>query len=116
MTKKNLKIGIMLMIFSSVCTCCGQLMWKLAAIDNQIFVYYLIGFMLYGLGALLMIISFKYGEMSILHPILSMGFILSIFLGASFVGEQITIHSLLGICLIIIGIIFLGISSNEELK
>lgn len=115
--KKNNNLemfGIFLMVMSSVCTCLGQLSWKMASIYNG-YVYYLIGFILYGLGALLMIIAFKFGELSMLHPMLSFGFILSIILGVIFLEETITINKVVGTGLIIIGMFYLGKSSKAEI-
>lgn len=108
-------IGIFLMIMSSVCTCLGQLFWKLASVCDN-YVYYLIGFILYGLGAFLMIIAFKFGELSVLHPMLSFGFILSIILGVIFLEEAISINKVIGIGLIVIGMFYLGQSSRAEIN
>lgn len=112
--KSNIKIGILLMLVSSICTCTGQLLWKLAATSVQALLIYFLGLMLYGIGAVVMIVAFKFGEMSILHPMLSVGFILSLFLGAIFLDEIISWKSIVGIVLILIGMIFLGKSTEEK--
>lgn len=106
--KPDIRRGILLMVISSVCTCTGQFLWKTAATSTQMIILYILGLVLYGLGAVMMITAFKFGEMSVLHPMLSVGFILSLFLGAVFLDEPITWKSLLGIILILIGMIFLG--------
>lgn len=115
--KKNNNVfiyGIILMVLSSMCTCTGQLMWKLATNGESKLFYYLLGFILYGLGAIVMIIAFRFGELSILHPMLSVGFVLSIILGAIFVAEKISVGKILGIIFIVIGMIFLGHSAKKE--
>lgn len=110
---KNLIFGILLILLSALFTSSGQLMWKLGTV--HIFLI-LIGFVLYGIGALLMIGAFRFGEISVLHPMLSVSYILSLVLGAIVLKETITIHKIIGIVLIIIGMIFLGLSTIKRRK
>lgn len=110
---KQLWTGIILMVISSVITSVGQMMWKLSASNNDLWMY-ILGFGLYGMGALLMIIAFKFGELSVLHPMMSIGYIISIILGASVLHESVSWHKLIGIGLIIVGMIFLGRSGSIE--
>ncbi len=110
---KKLWIGIILMVVSSLITSIGQLMWKLSAENNLIWMY-ILGFALYGIGAFLMIIAFKFGELSVLHPMMSVGYIMSIILGAVILNENISSHKLLGIGLIIVGMFFLGHSGSKR--
>jgi len=111
--KKSLVIGISLMLLSSCMTCTGQLMWKLASIESRL-IYYVIGFVLYGLGALVMMVALSFGELSVLHPMLSFGFIVSIFLGSLVLDEQITANKVFGIVLIIIGLVFMSIGTKKK--
>lgn len=118
MKNKQLLIGIGLMLLSSCMTCVGQLMWKLAAADTNL-IYYIIGIGLYGLGALVMMVALRFGDLSVLHPMLSFGFIASVFLGYYVLNEAITIKKIIGILCIIIGLIFMSIGgqkSNGESK
>lgn len=111
-----LKKGIILMLLSSLMTCTGQLVWKLSA--NQQgklhILLLLVGFGMYGLGALLMIVAFRFGDISILHPMLSFGFIVSLFYGAIILKEQIKLNNILGVMIIIAGMVCLGKSHEEE--
>ncbi len=108
----KLKTGIILMLFSAFCTSTGQLMWKLATIANIDIPLYIIGIVLYGIGALLMMIAFKFGEMSVLHPMLSVGFIIALMYGSIFLSENINLQAIIGTIFILIGMIFLGKSSK----
>lgn len=111
----QLKIGVGLILLSSAATCSGQLCWKLGAVYSEhVVLFYLIGFLLYGMGALLMILSFKFGEMSILHPMLSVGFIGSLFLGAIFLNEDIQPRRVIGVLLILVGVCFLNYQGHRE--
>ena len=102
--KKNKK-GIILMIFSSVLVCFGQLLWKLSSRGLK---YLIIGFILYGFGALIMLIAYKYGSLSVLQPCLSLNYALSIFLGVWVLGESLSLMKIIGIIIIIIGVIMIG--------
>lgn len=112
-----LKKGILLMLLSSLLTCTGQLVWKLAAVkqqDPRYFLLLLTGFVMYGFGALLMIIAFRFGDVSILHPMLSFGFIVSLFYGAGILHEEIRPSNIFGVMIIVVGMICLGKSHKME--
>lgn len=113
--KNQLKIGIVLILTSALMTCSGQLCWKLGAIHTEYtLAFYLVGFVLYGMGALLMMVAFRFGEMSVLHPMLSVGFIGSLFLGGIFLNEDITIKKIAGILFILVGICFLSRQEKDK--
>lgn len=106
MRTNDLKRGIALMLTSSLCTCVGQLLWKLSSAHGLLLL--LCGFGLYGCGALLMLLALRYGELSTLHPMLSMGYILSIVLGAAILRETISPQKLLGIAVIGAGLVLIS--------
>lgn len=103
---KNNKKGILLMLVSSICACVGQLMWKLSA--EQGLIIMLLGFCFYGAGALVMIIAYKYGKLSVLQPMLSLNYVLSIVLGAIVLKEQVTILKCIGVLIIISGVVMIA--------
>jgi len=111
---KQLFKGIFIMLCSSLMTCTGQLMWKMAAMWEPKLLFLLAGCVLYGMGALCMILALRFGELSILHPMLSFGFIVSIFLGAIVLGETVTLTKTAGIVLIIFGMVFLSRESARK--
>ncbi len=102
---KNKK-GIILMLFSSFFVCTGQLCWKLS-IDNNL-VLLIIGFILYACGALLMLYAYKFGELSVLQPILSINYIFTIIFASTVLKEKIVLNDLVGIFIIILGVILIG--------
>lgn len=108
--KKNKK-GILLMLVSSVCVCVGQLLWKLSA--TQGIIVMIVGFCFYGLGALVMTIAYKFGKLSVLQPMLSLNYALSIILAAVILKEQITILKCIGVLIIIAGVIMIA-GGDEE--
>lgn len=112
--KKNGK-GILLMVVSATALCVGQLIWK--KMDGIEILPLLLGFLIYGVGALVMIMAFKYGELSVLQPMNSMSYVISTFLAYFVLNEKITPTRLVGIIIIVIGVFILasaGGSSNEK--
>ena len=103
--QKNKK-GILLMLVSSVCVCVGQLLWKLSATQGLVFM--LAGFVFYGAGALIMIIAYKFGKLSILQPMLSLNYVLSILLAALVLHEAITLYKVIGVIIITCGVVMIA--------
>lgn len=99
--EKNKK-GILLMIISSIVVCLGQLLWKLGA--NGDLLKLAEGFILYGLGALIMIIAYRFGSLSVLQPVLSLNYVISLFIGYFFLNESVSLCNILGVIVIISGV------------
>ena len=108
--QKNKK-GILLMLVSSVCVCIGQLLWKLSA--TQGILYMMAGFGFYGVGALVMIIAYKFVKLSVLQPMLSLNYALSIILAVFVLKERITLLKCAGVLVIIAGVIMIA-GGDEE--
>ena len=108
--KKNKK-GILLMLVSSVCVCVGQLLWKLSVTQGIIIM--LAGFCFYGLGALVMIVAYKFGKLSVLQPMLSLNYVLSIIMAVIVLKEAITILKCIGVLVIIAGVVMIA-GGDEE--
>ena len=105
------KKGILLMLISSLCVCIGQLLWKLSA-DRGIFVM-LAGFFFYGVGALVMLVAYRFGKLSVLQPMLSLNYVLSIVLAALVLKEAITTLKCIGVIVIISGVVLIA-GGDEE--
>lgn len=100
------KKGILLMLISSLCVCIGQLLWKLSS-DRGIIVM-LAGFLFYGVGALVMLIAYRFGKLSVLQPMLSLNYVLSIILAAAVLKESVTILKCIGVIVIIAGVVLIA--------
>lgn len=103
--EKNKK-GIGIMLLSAMCACVGQILWKMS-VNYGLFIT-IVGFGLYGIGALLMILAYQYGEVSILQPIQSVNYIFSIFFGYIIFKEQVSVVKLVAVVLIVIGVVFMA--------
>jgi len=102
--KKN-KIGILLMLISSFCVCIGQLFWKLSS--HQGIPFLLLGFILYGFGAIIMVIAYRHGKLSVLQPMLSLNYIISVILASVLLNEPVTILKVIGVIVIMIGVVLI---------
>jgi drug/metabolite transporter (DMT)-like permease len=98
--------GIILILVSSILACFGQLFWKLSVQWGIPAIC--AGFLLYGMGAVLMITAYRFGRLSVLQPMMSFGYVLSIILGMTFFHEPLTITKVAGTVCISIGVILIG--------
>ena len=96
-------------------TSISQLLWKIGVSDftpsfySLITNFYIIsGCILYGLGAVLLVASFRYGELSILYPFVSLSFIWVAILSLVILEEEISYSNWLGVIFISSGICFVG--------
>lgn len=102
--KKTEKLGIFLMLFCAVCLCAGQFVWK--RYDGLLPL--LIGFGIYGIGALSMLCAYRFGSLSVLQPINSVSYVMAAILGNIFFEEPLTVGKTMGIILVMIGVVFLA--------
>ena len=109
--KMKLYKGVILIVLSALCVTGGQFFWKLSASH---FSLVFIGFILYALGALLMIFAFRFGELSVLHPMLSVSYVLALIIGYYVLNEAVTTTKIFGVAAIFIGMLFLGLSARGE--
>ena len=118
MATKLWAMGIIL--FSTLLTSTAQLFYKFGSeklsfdivsiITN---VNLLAGILLYAIGGILLIISFRGGEVSVLYPIFATSYIWVSFLSIYFLNESMNMFKWFGIFTIISGIILIGYGSNR---
>ncbi len=107
--KKQLHKGIALILISAALSCTGQLVWKMVVSDGGNNLYFmLLGFVLYGFGGIAMIKAFGCAPLSVLHPMMSTGYILSLILGALVLHEHVSLTRIAGVIVIIVGLIVLS--------
>lgn len=107
---KDNKYGILLMLLSSVLVCFGQYFWKISSTNYW---YLVLGFGLYGIGALVMLIAYKFGSLSVLQPILCLNYVFAIIIGYFLLQEQITPFDIVGISIIFVGVFLIAISDHS---
>lgn len=104
--------GVILMIIASIAVATGQFLWKLSAGDINAYMF--IGFALYGIGALLMIVALKYGELSVLHPIMAFSYVVAFLLSVFVLHEPFHKIQLVGMVIIIIAVASLGLEQQKD--
>jgi len=72
------------------------------------------GLFLYGIGAVLLIVSFKGGDVSVLYPIIATSYIWVSLLSNYYFQEQLNMYKWIGIAWIIAGIIMISWSSKKD--
>lgn len=102
--KKTGSIGVLLMLACAICLCTGQFIWKLY--DGLLPL--VIGFGIYGLGALAMLCAYRFGSLSVLQPINSVSYVIAAILGSIFFNEAITVGKVAGIASIMLGVFLLA--------
>lgn len=115
-TKKNMKLAMILILSAATMSSLGQLAWKFGAdatSNGLAYLLYFVGFVLAGLGMVLLMVAFRFGEVSILQPMMSIGFAMSILFGALFLNEPITMTKIFGTFFIIAGSALLGYEGGK---
>ncbi len=113
-------LAILAVAFATLLTASGQFLFKLGVsnlvLDWSIFTnWYLIsGFIIYGISALILILSLKYGELSVLYPVIALSFVWVSIISFEFLDEHLHIFKLVGVCLIILGVSCIGFGSNGK--
>lgn len=100
--------GILLMLICAVCLATGQFIWKSC---DEIFPL-VIGFGVYGLGALAMLCAYQFGSVSTLQPINSVSYLIAAILGNIYFHEMISTGRMMGIIIIIAGVILLTLEER----
>ncbi|MDR0851645.1 MAG: EamA family transporter [Clostridiales Family XIII bacterium] len=109
-TYKYSGIGVALMVVSSLCACIGQMFWKLSATGTLLEL--ILGLFLYGVGAVVMLVAYKFGKLSVLQPIMSLNYVFAIVIGILVFSETMSALKVGGIAAVILGVILIG-GENE---
>jgi len=70
-----------------------------------------IGFILYGLSALMFVYALRFGDLSALYPVGGLNYIWVSLLSIKYLGESMNKYKWLGVFLIILGVVFIGVGS-----
>ena len=115
------KKAILLILLTTFLASTAQILFKATANDLvfdivKIITNYelLIGLLLYLVGGILVIIAFRYGEITILYPLLATSYIWVNLLSNYFFDERINIFKWMGIAAIIIGVSLLGFGKKNS--
>jgi drug/metabolite transporter (DMT)-like permease len=112
--------AIILIVFCTIFTSVGQLLWKFGANRLQLDFFSLItnyplilGFVSYAIGTVLLLSALKLGDLSVLYPFISLSFIWVSMLSLTFLGEIMTSLKWIAIILIIMGVSLIGFGGKS---
>jgi len=71
------------------------------------------GMALYGIGAALMVLALRHGELSVLYPLISLSYVWVAILSVAVFGEVMNPFKIGGICAIMAGVGVLGLGSHK---
>ncbi len=105
--------AIVLMFFCTFITASAQISWKLGVVNLKPGIIFnlgiLVGFVLYGIGAVILLIALKYGELSVIYPIIALSFIwVNLLSPRFFPTDSMNILKWVGIVFIIGGVTFVA--------
>jgi len=103
--------GALLVIMSGICNALGQFFWKIS--DAQINCYMLIGFLFFGIGGLFMIVGLKYDELSNLHSLMGISYVVAFAISVLYFHEVFTVRQIIGCIMILVGVVCLGIDGGN---
>ena len=123
-SKKTQKQAILFILLCTVFTSLGQILWKLGLVNvefSNLFTFvnfpFILGFFAYGIGFGLMLRAFKYGELSVLYPIVATSYVwVSLFSPIIFPNDFMNVWKWLGVLVILISVSLLGIGSSRRKK
>jgi drug/metabolite transporter (DMT)-like permease len=72
----------------------------------------LFGVALFVTSSLAYVVGLRHGELSVLYPLVSLGYIWTLLWSALFLGERITRNKVFGLVLIVLGIALIGIGRS----
>ncbi len=71
------------------------------------------GLILYGIGAVMMVLALQHGELSVLYPVISLSYVWVAILSVVIFHEHMNVFRLAGISVIILGVAVLGRSGSR---
>lgn len=113
---------ILLTLLCTLITSTAQILWKFGAKKISLDFYLLItnypliiGFILYFLGSILLMMAFKGGDLSFLYPLFALSYIwISILSPKFFPTDSMSLVKWFGIFFIIMGVSLVGIGGNKH--
>lgn len=115
-------LAIFLIIFCTLFTSTGQILWKLGLGKGNFHNFisllnlpFILGFVSYGMGLLLMMLAFKRGEVSVLFPIIATSFVwVSLASPHFFPSDSMNIWKWSGVMVIVASVSVLGFGNTRR--
>lgn len=121
--EQNNSKAIILALICTIIVSVAQILLKIGSTEfsismNQILNQFyniplLLGAGLYAIGAIVFILAFRLGELSVVYPVMASGYILVTILSFYFLDENISILNVVGLIAITTGVLFIGIGGKK---
>lgn len=72
------------------------------------------GLACYGVSTILLVLALRYGELSVLYPIIALTYVWVTILSVGFLGETVNIFKIAGLAFIVLGVAVLGRKERSE--
>lgn len=116
--------AILMMIACTIFTSAGQLLWKhgVQRIQlNNLLTFFnapiVLGFLSYGVGALLMLLAFQRGELSVLFPVIATSYVwVSLLSPRFFLTDFMNGWKWAGVLTILVSVSLLGLGRTKKVK
>ncbi len=112
------KRAILVMVFCTLLLTLGQFAWKIGVefIDPSVWIsflniYMITGIVLYGISSVLVLYALKYGELSILYPILATSYVWVSILAPMIFNEALHVLNVVGVLSVLVGVSLLGMGA-----
>ena len=113
---RKTQLAIVLMLICTAVTSIAQIFYKFGAMKlPEIITNYnlLLGLALYAFGAVILMIAFKFGEVTVLFPIIATSYIWVALLSWFIFSDSMNVFKILGICAIVLGITTIALGSKK---
>lgn len=116
---KTHPLAIISVMLATFLTATGQFLFKIGTLNMDLSLslltnWHLIGgFVIYGISAAILVVSLKYGELSVLYPIIAFSFVWVNIISFELLGEQLNTLKWAGVSFIIIGVSSIGFGSKK---
>jgi uncharacterized membrane protein len=104
--------AIIAMACAALLGSCAQILLKKANVqfDPSIIMNwrFLLFAAFYGIALIINIIAYRYGDVSILYPVISLSYLCVMVLAAIFLGERLTALKITGAIIIVIGVVMIA--------
>ena len=111
----NLFLGMSLVAVATLIGSCGALFLKYVSKHVRVNLFSLLkrpllylALFLYGAATLIFVYALKFGELSVLYPVVALSYIWITLLSIKFLKEKMTDLKWLGIFMIIVGVVLIG--------
>jgi multidrug transporter EmrE-like cation transporter len=116
---KTHPLAIISVLLATLLTATGQFLFKMGTahmvLDMSLLTnwYLIAGFAVYGVSAAILVVSLKYGELSVLYPIIAFSFVWVNIISFELLGEELNTLKWAGVSMIIIGVSCIGFGSRQ---